>query len=122
MKLSYNWLKEFIELPLDPHQTAEKLTLIGLEEEETYQFGSTLDGVIVGEVLETKQHPNADRLKICNVDLGNEVVQIVCGAPNVAENQKVPVATVGTTLPIKLADGTFLTLKKQNLEEKNLME
>lgn len=115
MKLSYNWLKEFIELPLDPHQTAEKLTLIGLEEEETYQFGSTLNGVIVGEVLETKQHPNADRLKICNVDLGNEVVQIVCGAPNVAEHQKVPVATVGTTLPIKLADGTFLTLKKAKL-------
>lgn len=115
MKLSYNWLKEFIELPLDPHQTAEKLTLIGLEEEQTFQFGSTLDGVIVGEVLETKQHPNADRLKICRVDLGNEVVQIVCGAPNVAENQKVPVATVGTTLPIKLANSKFLTLKRVKL-------
>jgi len=123
MKLSYNWLKEFIDLPLDPYQVAEKLTLIGLEEEETFEFGSSLDGVIVGEVLETKQHPNADRLKVCQVNLGNETVQIVCGAPNVAAGQKVPVATVGSTLPIKLDDGSFLKLRKAKLrgEESNGM-
>lgn len=123
MKLSYNWLKEFIDLPLDPYNTAEKLTLIGLEEEETFEIGSKLEGVIVGEVLETKQHPNADRLTVCQVDLGNETVQIVCGAPNVAAGQKVPVATVGSTLPIKLDDGSYLKLRKAKLrgEESNGM-
>ncbi|MEP0005187.1 MAG: phenylalanine--tRNA ligase subunit beta [Balneola sp.] len=115
MKISYNWLQEFIDLDLSPEELADKLTLIGLEVEEIEEFGSTLEGVIVGEVLETKAHPNADRLKVCTVDLGDEKVQIVCGADNVAEGQKVPVATVGSTLPIKLDDGSFLTLRKAKL-------
>lgn len=115
MKVSYNWLKEFIDLPLSPADAAEKMTLIGLEEEETFEYGSNLDGVIVGEVLEVTQHPNADRLQLCQVNLGEENVQIVCGAKNVAAGQKVPVATVGTTLPIKLDDGSLLTLKKAKL-------
>lgn len=115
MKVSYNWLNEFIDLTLSPAQTADKLTLIGLEEEETIQYGNTLEGVIVGEVLEATQHPNADRLKVCQVNLGNETVQIVCGAHNVAAGQKVPVATVGSTLPIQLDDGSFLTLRKAKL-------
>lgn len=115
MKISYNWLQEFIDLDLSPEELADKLTLIGLEVEEIEEFGSTLEGVIVGEVLETKAHPNADRLKVCTIDLGEEKVQIVCGANNVAEGQKVPVATVGSTLPIKLDDGSFLTLRKAKL-------
>ena len=115
MKVSYNWLKEFIDLPLSPPETAEKLTLIGLEEEKTFEYGSSLEGVVVGEILKVSQHPNADRLKVCQVDLGSESVQIVCGANNVAESQKVPVATVGATLPTKLDDGSFLTLKKTKL-------
>ncbi len=115
MKISYNWLQEFIDLDLSPEELADKLTLIGLEVEEIEEFGSTLEGVIVGEVLETKAHPNADRLKVCTVDLGDEKVQIVCGANNVAAGQKVPVATVGSTLPIKLDDGSFLTLRKAKL-------
>lgn len=115
MKISYNWLKEFIDLPLSPADTAEKLTLIGLEEEESFEYGSKLEGVVVGEVLETNQHPNADRLKVCKVNLGDETVQIVCGAKNVAAGQKVPVATVGSTLPIKLDDGSFLKLRKAKL-------
>ncbi|MEP1150300.1 MAG: phenylalanine--tRNA ligase subunit beta [Balneola sp.] len=115
MKISYNWLQEFIDLDLSPEELADKLTLIGLEVEEIEEYGSMLDGVIVGEVLETKAHPNADRLKVCLVDLGEEQVQIVCGAKNVAAGQKVPVATVGSTLPIKLDDGSFLTLKKAKL-------
>ncbi len=115
MKVSYNWLKEFIDLTLSPADTAEKMTLIGLEEEETFEYGSNLDGVIVGEVLEVTQHPNADRLKLCQVNLGEETVQIVCGAKNVAAGQKVPVATVGSTLPIKLDDGSLLTLRKAKL-------
>ena len=115
MKISYNWLKEFIDLPLTPAETAEKMTLIGLEEEETFEYGSSLEGVIVGEVLEVAPHPNADRLQVCQVNLGEEKVQIVCGAKNVAAGQKVPVATVGSTLPVKLDDGSLLTLRKAKL-------
>jgi phenylalanyl-tRNA synthetase beta chain len=115
MKVSYNWLKEFIDLPLSPEEAAEKLTLIGLEVEEIEEFGSSLTGVIVGEVLEVRAHPNADRLQICDVNLGDEQTQIVCGAKNVAKGQKVPVATVGSTLPIKLDDGSFLKIKKAKL-------
>ncbi|WP_428236717.1 phenylalanine--tRNA ligase subunit beta [Gracilimonas sp.] len=115
MKVSYNWLKEFIDLPLSPEDTAEKLTLIGLEVEEVESFGSSLEGVIVGEILEVREHPNADRLQICDVNLGNSKTQIVCGAKNVAAGQKVPVATVGSTLPIKLDDGSFLKIKKAKL-------
>ncbi|MDZ7806653.1 MAG: phenylalanine--tRNA ligase subunit beta [Gracilimonas sp.] len=115
MKVSYNWLKEFIDLPLTPEETAEKLTLIGLEVEETEEYGNSLEGVIVGEVLDVRAHPNADRLQICDVNLGDTKTQIVCGAKNVAAGQKVPVATVGSTLPIKLDDGSNLTIKKAKL-------
>ncbi|MDZ7715242.1 MAG: phenylalanine--tRNA ligase subunit beta [Balneolaceae bacterium] len=115
MKISYNWLKEFIDLELSPEEAAEKLTLIGLEVEETEEYGSLLEGVIVGEVLEVREHPNADRLRICMVNLGDEETQIICGADNVEAGQKVPVATVGTTLPFTLDDGNKLTIKKAKL-------
>jgi len=109
MKISYNWLKEFINLELSPEETAEKLTLIGLEVEEVSSYGNKLEGVIVGEILEVKEHTNADRLHICIVDLSDETVQIVCGADNVAAGQKVPVATVGTALPpAKEGDDPFV--------------
>ena len=115
MNISYNWLKEFINLELTPEETAEKLTLIGLEVEGIEPHGSLLEGVVVGEVLDVRKHPNADRLRLCDVSLGEERVQIVCGADNVAKGQKVPVATVGTTLPVKLNNGDFLTIKKAKL-------
>ena len=102
MKISYNWLKQFIDLDWTPEKTAELLTDLGLEVEGIEKFSSVpggLEGIVVGHVTECIQHPNADRLKLTKVDLGNgEPVQIVCGAPNVAMGQKVPVATVGTTL------------------------
>ena len=102
MTISYNWLKQFINLPWDAEKTGELLTDLGLEVEGIEDFSSVkggLEGVVVGHVLECSQHTNADRLKVTKVDVGNgEVIQIVCGAPNVAIGQKVPVATVGTTL------------------------
>ncbi len=115
MNISYKWLKEFVELPLSPEETAEKLTLIGLEVEGVTEYGSALEGVIVGEVLEVIEHPNADRLRICRVDIGQERVQIICGADNVAAGQKVPVATVGTTLPSPPDADTPFTIKKAKL-------
>ncbi|WKK65077.1 phenylalanine--tRNA ligase subunit beta [Lutimonas zeaxanthinifaciens] len=102
MKISYNWLKEFLNIDLDVEKVSEILTDLGLEVEgiESYEsVKGNLKGVVVGEVLSCEQHPNADRLKVTQVDLGNgSPVQIVCGAPNVAKGQKVPVATIGTVL------------------------
>ncbi|MCW9706457.1 phenylalanine--tRNA ligase subunit beta [Fodinibius salsisoli] len=115
MKISYNWLTEFIELDLSPEETAEKLTLIGLEVDSIASYGNKLEGVVVGHVLEVTDHPNADRLRICKVDTGTEEVQIICGADNVAADQKVPVATVGTTLPVETENGEPFTIRKAKL-------
>ncbi len=102
MKISYNWLKQFISLDWDVDRTSELLTDLGLEVEGVTTYESVkggLQGVVVGHVLTCEQHPNADKLKVTTVDLGDgEPVQIVCGAPNVAQGQKVPVATIGTVL------------------------
>ena len=114
MKISYNWLKQFIKIDWDAEKTGELLTDLGLEIEgiETYEsVKGGLKGIVVGEVLTCVQHPNADRLKVTTVNIGEaEPVQIVCGAPNVAVGQKVPVATIGTTL--YTADGEAWEIKK----------
>ena len=102
MKISYNWLKQFLKTNRPAKETGELLTDLGLEIEgiESYQsVKGGLEGIVVGEVLTCIQHPNADRLKITTVNIGTDnTLQIVCGAPNVAAGQKVPVATIGTTL------------------------
>jgi phenylalanyl-tRNA synthetase beta chain len=102
MKISYNWLKQFLKVDWEAEKTGELLTDLGLEVEGIELIESikgSLAGVVVGEVLTCEKHPNADKLKVTTVALGDEEpVQIVCGAPNVAAGQKVPVATVGTVL------------------------
>ncbi len=102
MNISYNWLKEYIKTDLPPAGVGEILTNLGLEVDGVEHFRSVkggLEGVVVGEVLSCRKHPNADQLTLATVDLGTgKPVQIVCGAPNVAEGQKVPVATVGSKL------------------------
>lgn len=114
MKISYNWLKQFVNVDWEAKKTGELLTDLGLEIEGIETFTSVpggLDGVVVGDVLKCAQHPNADRLKIADVNIGADApVQIVCGAPNVAKGQKVAVATVGTTLFDK--DGKPWKIKK----------
>lgn len=114
MKISYNWLKQFIKTDWTPEQTSELLTDLGLEVEglDTYQsVKGGLEGIVVGEVLTCIQHPNADRLKVTTVNIDNQTpIQIVCGAPNVAAGQKVPVASVGTTLYTE--EGEAWTIKK----------
>ena len=114
MKISYSWLKEFLKIDLEVEKVGSILTDLGLEVEgiETFEtVKGSLKGVVVGEVMSCVQHPNADRLKITNVDLGNgDPVQIVCGAPNVATGQKVPVATIGTKLYAE--GGESFTIKK----------
>jgi len=102
MKISYNWLRQYIQTDLPAQEVSEILTNIGLEVEGLESVQSVkggLEGVVIGEVLSCEKHPDADKLTVCHVNLGDEeAVQIVCGAPNVAKGQKVPVATVGTTL------------------------
>lgn len=102
MKISYNWLSQYIQLEESPEEIAELLTSIGLEVEGLETFESLpggLKGLVVGEVKEKWQHPNADRLSCTKVDVGSgELLSIVCGAPNVAAGQKVIVATVGAKL------------------------
>jgi len=102
MNISYNWLKQYLEIDLETEKVAELLTDLGLEVEGVKKIESVkggLEGVVVGKVLTCVKHSNADKLKVTTVDIGLEnPVQIVCGAPNVAIDQKVPVATVGTIL------------------------
>ena len=102
MKISYNWLNQYLLLKQSPNEIAQLLTDIGLEVEGTQEVESIkggLKGVVIGEVITKVQHPNADRLSLTTVDVGaDDDLQIVCGAPNVAVGQKVPVATIGTLL------------------------
>lgn len=123
MRISWNWLKRYIDTELNPQQAAEILTSTGLEVESTEAFEPVkgmLDGVVVGRVLACDKHPDADRLSICKVDLGaGDPVQIVCGAANVAAGQHVLVATVGTTL--YMSDGGSLVIKKSKIRGQESM-
>lgn len=113
MTISYKWLSEYLPVEIEPERLSKILTSLGLEVEKMEFFEEVkggLKGLVIGEVLEIEQHPNADKLKLTKVNIGNgEPLQIVCGAPNVAAGQKVIVATVGTT--IYPASGEALTMK-----------
>lgn len=100
MRISLNWLRELVELKLNPEELAETLTMAGFEVEEIEDRRTWADGVVLGKVIEREQHPNADKLSVCQVDVGTgETLNIVCGAANVRANIYVPVATVGCYLP-----------------------
>ena len=101
MKISYNWINQFLKTKIPYLKVSEMLTSIGLEVEGVESFSTIKGGlkdVIVGEILSCEKHPNADRLKVTQVNLGDKIAQIVCGAPNVGKNQKVAVATVGSII------------------------
>ncbi len=100
MRVSLNWLKEFVDINMSPEELGRVLTIAGFELEELIDLRSQADGVVVGKVLERSQHPNADKLSVCKVDIGaEEHLNNVCGASNVRADIFVPVATVGTFLP-----------------------
>ena len=114
MKISHNWLRQFIKIDIPVDEISILLTNLGLEVEniETYEsIKGGLKGVVVGKVISCSKHPNADRLKTTKVDIGGDTnLSIVCGAPNVAKGQKVLVATIGTTL--NMFNGTSLKISK----------
>lgn len=117
MKISYKWLSSHIKTDLEVHKISEILTNTGLEVEGLEEKGTkknNLEGVVVGKVISVDKHPNADKLNVAKVDVGTgKLLQIVCGAPNIAEEQKVAVATIGSELPTP--DGGTFKIKKAKL-------
>ncbi len=109
MKISLNWLREYVDFDLELEDLVHQLTMTGLEVEGFEEIKAPFYGVVAGKVLHAEKHPSADKLKVCDVDVGDETLKIVCGAPNVAAGQTVPVAKVGAELqgdfkikPVKL--------------------
>ncbi|MFH1915454.1 MAG: phenylalanine--tRNA ligase subunit beta [Pseudomonadota bacterium] len=109
MLVSLDWLREFVPFAGEPQALGDRLTMLGLELDGIHDPFEAVRDLVVGHVVECGPHPEADKLSVCRVDVGDEVLDIVCGAPNVAAGQKVPVAKVGTTMP----DG--LKIKKAKL-------
>ena len=110
MNVTLNWLKTYINFALAPSELAERLTMLGIEVESIKHLGAELAGVVVGKVNAVTPHPNAEKLVVCQVDVGEAAeLQIVCGAPNVQEGMQAPVATIGTALP------NGLTIKRAKL-------
>lgn len=99
MKVTYNWLKEFVDIKHSPDQLAELLTMLGLEVEAMEKLGGGMDDVVVALVEEKQQHPNADKLSLCRVNNGTEVFTVVCGAQNFKQGDTVALAQIGATLP-----------------------
>jgi len=116
MKISNNWLKDYIKTDLATDKVGAFLTDIGLEVEGIEKYESvkgSLEGIVVGKVLTCEQHPNADKLKKTTVDVGGKILEIVCGAPNVAAGQTVPVAVIGTKIYAK--DGSSFEIKEAKI-------
>src|SRR3954451_1852541 len=126
MTISYNWLSEYLPEKIEPEKLSKILTAIGLEVESLEHYENIkggLKGLVIGEVLECVQHENADKLKVTKVNTGNgQLLQIVCGAPNVAVGQKVIVATVGTTIfPFKGEPLTMRVAKIRGVESEGMI-
>ena len=99
MKVPESWLRSFCNPPLSGAELAERLTMAGVEVEAYEPVGPQFSGVVVAQIVEVARHPNADKLTVCTVDAGGERLKVVCGAPNVRQGMKVPLAKVGARLP-----------------------
>ena len=108
MRVPFEWLKEFVVMDMEPHELAKRLTMRGLEVESLEEHLPRFEGVAAGTVLSVEQHPQATNLSLCKVDIGGEVLSVVCGAKNVSAGDLVPVATAGA----RLADGTIVENKE----------
>ncbi len=117
MKLSLNWLKEYVDINITPQELSHILTMAGLEVEELEEIGNISDKIIVAKIIAILKHPKADRLCLCNVDTGDSIVQVVCGATNMKEGDLVPMALPGA----KLKNGLVIKKSKLRGEESNGM-
>src|SRR5688572_18542722 len=117
MKFSENWLRQHVSTDATRDELAATLTAIGLEVEEITVLGEALDGVIVARIVECAKHPEADRLQVCQVDTGNERLQIVCGAPNARPGLVAPLATVGT----RIGDITIKAAKLRGVDSNGML-
>jgi phenylalanyl-tRNA synthetase beta chain len=99
MRVSLNWLKDFVDIQTSPEELCRALTMSGLEVEGLEAVGQSLDKIVAAKILAVESHPSADRLSICHVDVGGETIQVVCGAPNLAVGAFVPLALPGVSLP-----------------------
>jgi len=120
MKVSYNWLLEYVDISCSVAELAEKMTMAGIEVEAVETAQTVPAGIVVGEILERNQHPNADKLSVCRVFDGEKELQVVCGAPNCDAGKKVPLATIGTVFTDP-EDGSEFTIKKGKLRGEKSM-
>ena len=108
MKVTYNWLKQYVDFDWTVKELAERITMLGVEVEGMESSGGTFEGIVVGEVITREQHPNADRLTLCKVNDGNGERQIVCGATNFEAGDKVALALPGTSMPVEEGEKPFI--------------
>ena len=99
MKVSLSWLREYVTVDINVNDLADALTMVGLEVEAVSDRYDYLGSVVIGRITEISPHPNADKLKICSVDIGNSTIPVVCGAPNAKKDILAPCALPGTYLP-----------------------
>jgi len=119
MRISLNWLKEYVDIDVGPDELAEVMTMLGMEVESVDRPGDEVQGVVVGKVLEKNPHPDADKLTVCKTDVGGEApLQIICGATNFDVGDKVPTAVVGSVLP---GDFKITKRKMRGVESQGMM-
>src|SRR5688572_17969301 len=110
MKITFNWLKQYVDFPWSPEDLAERLTMLGMEVERLERVAGELEGIVVAEIITSEKHPNADKLSVCRVNAGTTERQIVCGARNYKVGDKVALALPGAVLP-GTAEHPSLTIK-----------
>src|ERR1044071_2286249 len=101
MKVTLNWLKQYVAFPWSPEELRERLTMLGIEVEGMQKLSGEFEGVVVAQILASEKHPNADKLSVCRVADGQGERQIVCGAKNYAVGDKVPLVLPNHTLPAR---------------------
>src|SRR5215467_6916600 len=111
MKVTLNWLKQYVDFDWSPEVLAERLTMLGIEVEGVQKIGGEFQGIVVGQVITRDKHPNADKLSLCRVNDGKSERQIVCGAQNFKAGDKVPLILPGASLPPKPGEKEPFTIK-----------
>ena len=108
MKVTYNWLKEYVDFEWSAEELAERITMLGVEVEGMVETGVAFEGIVVGQVVTRDKHPNAGKLTLCKVTDGKNELQIICGATNFQVGDKVALAQVGTSMPVEDGEKPFV--------------